>query len=287
MDGRSKRLVLGFDAGCAACGELARRIEERAGDRIEVRSLRHPQVEHWRARVLGEDAPWAPTLFEVGGARGVRAWTGPRLAVKLARVLGPVSAWRIVQALGEIGAPETAAHTTAAGISRGQFLKGVGGTVLAFGVLSGTASPVRAADEFPYDQLVEVFSAIEEIPDPVLDRGDEAASRWLQRRLEEDGSVFQTQGFWGCVKAIGVALASNAIPVAKILKIKKAIRAVGGVRNFVSILQAAYNYARRRGYSRLGAIKFAAHRAAEVSGVDVVNALLGLFSLDGVVRACF
>jgi predicted DCC family thiol-disulfide oxidoreductase YuxK len=133
----SSRLVLGFDAGCATCSDLARRIEERVGDKLEVRSLRHPQVEHWREKVLGKDAPWAPTLFEVGGAREVRAWTGPRIAVRLARALGPVATWRVMQALGEVGTPKAAtlrppvANTGAAGMSRGQFLKGMGGAVLA------------------------------------------------------------------------------------------------------------------------------------------------------------
>ncbi|CAA9405816.1 MAG: hypothetical protein AVDCRST_MAG22-1553 [uncultured Rubrobacteraceae bacterium] len=51
------RLVLGFDAGCMTCSGLARRIEATVGDRLEVRSLTDPQVEHWREQALGEDAP--------------------------------------------------------------------------------------------------------------------------------------------------------------------------------------------------------------------------------------
>ncbi len=84
---RDDRLVLGFDAGCTTCTGLARRIEEQLGDKLEVRSLRDPQVEHWRKRVLGENAPWAPTLIEVKGAR-VKAWTGVRMGVVLSRRLG-------------------------------------------------------------------------------------------------------------------------------------------------------------------------------------------------------
>jgi hypothetical protein len=52
-----KRLVLGFDAGCLACSSLAKRIEERVGGKIEVRSLHDPQVKEWRERALGRTRP--------------------------------------------------------------------------------------------------------------------------------------------------------------------------------------------------------------------------------------
>ena len=292
-DQGARRLVLGFDGGCATCTDLARRISERVGGKLEVRSLHHPQVEHWREQALGKSAPWAPTLFEVGGTRRVRAWQGMRMAVRLACALGPVATWRVMQAFGEVDVPRVAAAGTPvvggadAGISRGQFLKGLGGAALAVGVLSGTTAPARAAEtEVDLDGLIEVFSAIEEIPASVIAQGDEATRRWLARRLQaSDGP--QRQGVLGCAAAIGTALVLNAIAVSKILKIRAAIRAVGGVRNFVRILLRAYWKARRWGYSRWGAIKYAARRAAQVSGKDIVDALLSLFSLGSVVDACF
>ena len=85
-----RRLVLGFDGGCGACGELARRIEEGVGGRLEVISLDDPRVEKWRGKALGEDAPWVPTLFEIDGDQ-VRAWTGKRMGLKLGRLLGPAA----------------------------------------------------------------------------------------------------------------------------------------------------------------------------------------------------
>src|SRR5215210_2717168 len=99
-----RRLVLAFDAGCVTCSALARRIEERVGGRLELRSLRSPQVQEWRRRAMGEDAPWAPTLIELRGTEEeVRAWTGPAMAVHLSRSLGPVASWRVMQILGEFG----------------------------------------------------------------------------------------------------------------------------------------------------------------------------------------
>jgi hypothetical protein len=149
-----RRLVLGFDAGCMTCSELARLIEGAVGDRIEVRSLRDPRVEHWRKQALGEDAPWAPTLVEVDGGK-VRAWTGLRMGVALTRRIGPSATWRAMQALGDVGAQMKADALPAketVGMSRGQFLKGVGGAAVAMSVLSGVgnlASPAGAATSTP------------------------------------------------------------------------------------------------------------------------------------------
>ena len=41
-DPGGRKLVLGFDAGCATCSDLAKRIEEAVGDKLEIRSLRDP-----------------------------------------------------------------------------------------------------------------------------------------------------------------------------------------------------------------------------------------------------
>jgi hypothetical protein len=97
--GDARRLVLGFDAGCMTCSELARRIEDRVGDKVEVRSLNDPTMDHWRGEVFGEDAPWAPTLVELDGGP-VKAWTGVRIGARLSRALGPVATWRVMQVLG-------------------------------------------------------------------------------------------------------------------------------------------------------------------------------------------
>lgn len=145
----TKRLVLGFDAGCCTCTGIAKRIEERVGDKLEVMSLRSPQIEEWRKKALGENAPWTPTLFEVEGTK-VRAWTGWRMGVQLRRSIGLVGAWRVMQVLGEISvAPEVQEGSLAArvvgGMTRAQFLKGVGGTAVALSVLSVISSLARTA----------------------------------------------------------------------------------------------------------------------------------------------
>ncbi|MGH3148240.1 MAG: hypothetical protein ACRDTR_20855 [Rubrobacter sp.] len=157
--GDESRLVLGFDAGCHTCSELAKRIEERVGDRVEIRSLNDPVMDHWRKEALGDDAPWAPTLVEVEGGK-VQAWTGVRMGVRLSRALGPVTTWRVMQVLGEANADLRLADSTpvraVSGLTRGQFLKGVGGAAVAISVLSGTGklpSPAEATLSIRYEEI--------------------------------------------------------------------------------------------------------------------------------------
>jgi hypothetical protein len=146
----ARELILGFDAGCSTCSGIARRIEERVGDKLVIRNLRDPELIKWRREALGEAAPWAPTLFLVEGSK-VRAWAGVKMGLALSHRLGPKDTWRVMQVLGELGATphfedpsvlrglplET--REAAVGISRGQFLKGVGGAAVAMSVLSGGA----------------------------------------------------------------------------------------------------------------------------------------------------
>ena len=137
--GDGRRLVLGFDAGCMTCGGLARSIEEAVGDRLEIRSLNDPMMRHWRRQALGENAPWAPTLIEVNGSV-VRAWTGVRMGAHLAHKLGPAATWRLTKILGEMRKEGSAERSPYYGLSRSEFLKGVGGAVVGMSVLSGTGS---------------------------------------------------------------------------------------------------------------------------------------------------
>ncbi len=144
-----RRLILGFDGGCVTCSDLARRIKTASEGKLEVLSLHDPVVKKWRKKALGEDSPSAPTLFEIHDAK-VKAWIGLRMGAHLSRRLGPVVTWRIMQALGEVKAAYAANDTPAArvlsGMSRGQFLKGVGGVVVATSVLSGFGPLVRPAE---------------------------------------------------------------------------------------------------------------------------------------------
>lgn len=161
----TRKLVLGFDAGCGTCSDLAGRVQERVGDKLSVENLNDPKLMSWREEALGKDAKWAPTLFEVDGEKVERAWTGWKMGWALSRKLGPATTWQVMQALGEVGAasriegssiveklPEKAAEAVV-GMSRGQFLKGLGGAALAMSILSSSVLPTtaEAASTSPYD----------------------------------------------------------------------------------------------------------------------------------------
>jgi hypothetical protein len=185
--GDGRRLVLGFDAGCTTCSGLAKRIEEIVGDKLEVRNLREPQVEHWREQALGVDAPWAPTLIEIDG-KGVSAWTGARMGVKLAKVLGLILTLRLMQIMVAARSVLPAVSPDVPvpndppgyGINRGQFIRRLGSGAVAasvavsgIGGLSSTASAANrtstsarglrdcfatAAERRQFDRAVEILA---------------------------------------------------------------------------------------------------------------------------------
>ena len=207
LDEIGRRLVLGFDAGCITCSELAKRIEERVGDKVEVRSLNDPLMQHWRREVFGENAPWAPTLVEIEGGI-VRAWSGVRMGVRLSRALGPLATWRVMQVLGEdnedLELTDSAAAKAVSRLTRKQFLKGIGGAVVALSVLSGTGklpSLAEAASSIRYeeitgDALVSVARRLAERKDLVNVMGP----GWRDRLRR--GSVIDAVAGSGTVKAI-------------------------------------------------------------------------------------
>ena len=172
-NGGGRRLVLGFGAGCMTCSDLAQRIEEAVDGKLEIRSLSDPMMEHWRREVFGEDALRAPTLVEVNGSV-VRAWTGVRMGAHLARRLGPAATWRVAKILGETKEHPGTENSPYSGLSRSQFLKGVGGAVIGMSMLSGTgflAAPA-AAEEHWLSQLS--FTSSKELSKK------EATTAWAQ-----------------------------------------------------------------------------------------------------------
>jgi hypothetical protein len=169
-----RRLVLGFDAGCTTCSGLAEQIEAQVGGGLEVRSLRDPQMEHWRQQALGENAPWAPTLVEISGGK-VEAWTGLRMGVYLARRLGPAASWKMARILGELRGSNRAQSSPRTGITRSRFITGLGGAVVGVSVLSGTGSLAAAATANEHWLSKLSFSSSKELS------RTEAATAWAKR----------------------------------------------------------------------------------------------------------
>jgi hypothetical protein len=216
-NGDARRLVLGFDAGCMTCGGLARRIEEAVDDRLEIRSLTDPMMEHWRGQAFGENAPWAPTLVEVTGSK-VRAWTGMRMGAHLARRLGPAATWRVAKILGEMKESKGTHDSPYAGLSRSQFLKGVGGAAVGMSMLSGTgllAAPASAAEHW-ISQLS--FGTSKELSEKDaatawarLARGRHLRGLLTSRALDSNAAASRIRSRMLSVGKTGVASSSGAI----------------------------------------------------------------------------
>jgi len=143
MDGSigETQWVLGFDGGCGTCGRLAQELVALSGGKLSAKSLRSAEVQGWRGRALGPDAPWAPTLFAVEG-EWVRAWTGKGLVARLARLVGPHKLWRIATIVGALmDGPEGPELPSRRLVLR----QGIAGTAAALALLSGAgASPLAA-----------------------------------------------------------------------------------------------------------------------------------------------
>lgn len=125
-------LVLGFDAGCGTCSDIATQIKRQVSDKLDVENLGSPKLMEWSQRVFGRETRWTPTLFEVE-ENDVKAWTGWRMSLALSRRLGPLDTLRVVRVLAQFrGASPVPVKEmdVAEGLSRGQFLKGAGGLTL-------------------------------------------------------------------------------------------------------------------------------------------------------------
>jgi hypothetical protein len=142
-----QRWVLAFDASCGTCRQLAATVRRECGDDVDVRPLDDEEVGRWRNAALGADPPSAPTLMSISGDR-TRAWTGPRMAIRLVRHLGPRTTVRLLRAFGDLKSRCSEASGTGAGIRRKDFLRIAAGTVTAgaFVVLGKTPAIAGPAE---------------------------------------------------------------------------------------------------------------------------------------------
>ncbi|WP_374017315.1 hypothetical protein ABU162_24600 [Paenibacillus thiaminolyticus] len=125
---------------------------------------------------------------------------------------------------------------------------------MAFSMLAPMAFASEKAVEATYskevvNQMMPVLQAIENIPNELLESGDSSAINQYFRSKNVDIIVFndakgekfrvKQQGWWGCSLAIGELLVLNAVPVAKIAKIKKYIKSLGGTVEAAKLLMGA------------------------------------------------
>jgi hypothetical protein len=106
------------------------------------------------------------------------------------------------------------------------------------GTPASSASVVMEELGLQATELEQGLGLIHEIPDAVLLRGEAALQVWISERHPELLRGTRAD-IIGCTGAIAWLIASTAIPVAKILKIKRLIDTLGGVAKAVRIFWGA------------------------------------------------
>jgi hypothetical protein len=89
----------------------------------------------------------------------------------------------------------------------------------------------------------DLFAYILQIPDDVLLKGDAATDQWVKANPRSGGGAQQASATEAdavkCVAAIGAILVGVLVPAAKLLKIKKLIKELGGAAQAARLLVGA------------------------------------------------
>ncbi|MBB1484963.1 hypothetical protein H5392_13965 [Tessaracoccus sp. MC1865] len=110
--------------------------------------------------------------------------------------------------------------------------------------------------------LMSALELIDQIPTSVLEAGDVATHDWVANNL-----VVPRASILGCTGAIAAFLASNLFAAAKILKIKKLIKSLGGVTEAVKVMWgASFSYEKMKAAG--GAL---AGLAGELFGITAIK----------------
>ncbi|MEC1583695.1 hypothetical protein P9D48_20800 [Bacillus subtilis] len=144
--------------------------------------------------------------------------------------------------------------------------------------------------------------AIEDIPESVINQGSEAILDWFRNniddktivkdlnaavaRTEQSDTQFTTLGVISCTAAVGAAIAGMVFYPAKLLKVKKGLKALGGAKTFVTKTYQYYNYYKKKYRSKRTAWDKAVAKAAKKAGPQVKDAIMDFFGLTAIVGAC-
>ncbi len=100
---------------------------------------------------------------------------------------------------------------------------------------------IEEASVKDFEVKENILLAIENLPDETIKQGPEEVAAYFSEETGyyvyvdenevirfEDDSISPMFNVWGCIGAVGVALVSNGIPLAKLGKIKDALNVLGG-----------------------------------------------------------
>ncbi|KKE79932.1 hypothetical protein WH51_04810 [Bacilli bacterium VT-13-104] len=171
-----------------------------------------------------------------------------------------------------------------------------------FGPAYADASTAEPLEDEEFEQLEELLFAIENIPDEVIDSGDDLIiMNWIKDNVEnatlksnfeiainkyQNKEEITTYGAVGCAGALLAALGSNLFAPLKITKIKSAIKAAGGATKFVKKAKSLYDSYRKAGYKKTLAFNKAIDGAAGKASTEVKDAIKDFFGITGLLAAC-
>ncbi|MCY8317075.1 hypothetical protein MOC71_10060 [Bacillus vallismortis] len=156
--------------------------------------------------------------------------------------------------------------------------------------------------------LEPLLELIDQMPEDVAEQGINSGIEWLNvhKGNEFVGYEFVADGEnltavktvqesigpsivlskWSCISSAAKAIAVNAIPWAKILKVKKAAKLMGGLNSMTKTIITAYKHQRNLGLSRTNAIKKAVKVSTKILPDETQKVVLEFFSLGDVVDNC-
>lgn len=151
-----------------------------------------------------------------------------------------------------------------------------------------------------------ILELIEELPENIAENGIEEGVAWLNTNkgeelqgikfindngnlnvIEDNDSLISTFGVMDCAWGIGKAIAANALPWSKILKIKKAVKIMGGTKVVAKTMVTAYKHQRNLGYGKAKAIKRAINVTKKALPAEYAKHWVEFFSLGVVKKHCF
>ncbi|WLR44443.1 hypothetical protein LC087_18850 (plasmid) [Bacillus carboniphilus] len=170
------------------------------------------------------------------------------------------------------------------------------------------------SEEFIHDDSLKILEAIENIPDElenqdinktveyfeeytgldftangdVIELVDDNQSNGLVEGVNNKGVSLNGVNYWACGGAFLAVVGSFGFPLSKVFKLKKALKAAGGVYNFVDKAMDYAIYYKKRGYSKTAALKKGFSRASKKYNLskDIQNAILDIAGVSTVIGAC-
>jgi hypothetical protein len=141
--------------------------------------------------------------------------------------------------------------------------------------LSNTDQDLLENELEEFESSLLLLELIEDLPEEIAEKGINEGVAWLNQNKGEDlanitfinnngyldmegntNPLISTYSIGGCAWGIAKAIAMNALPWSKILKIKKAVKIMGGTKVVAKTVVNAYKHQRNLGYGKTKAIKF-------------------------------